>query len=104
VRFLALLFPTTGFGAAIYLISSCAILGKSDLEKAHRAKVLFMVVRSNEWRPRAGEDVRNAIFRYGISEREGKGTSLLETCLIYPHRLKSSQRVKTVAASTYAHT
>jgi hypothetical protein len=69
----ALLFPAYGLFRGITLSMTFAVFGKTDLEKALRAQALFMVVRSKEWIPRAGEKIKHSILKMNGETLEDKG-------------------------------
>ncbi len=58
----ALFFPAAGAYRGILGITSLAIFGKTDLEKAARAGALCMVVRTRSWEPQDGDILNNTIL------------------------------------------
>jgi hypothetical protein len=62
-RVVAVLAPGFGLLRGIMAISTFAAFGKTKLEKAARAGILFMVVRSLDWKPRDGDCVDYAAVR-----------------------------------------
>ncbi len=75
--FVALLFPTAGIYRGLSAIRHRAIFGKTDLHKAARAGALCMVVRTQDWKPQAGDVAWHAIYRTGIFHHREKCTSLV---------------------------
>ncbi|KAJ4303334.1 hypothetical protein N0V90_002227 [Kalmusia sp. IMI 367209] len=60
----SLLFPALGLYRGIEAILSGAVFVRNDaLRKAARSGALCVVVRGKDWRPVAGDEVGNAIFR-----------------------------------------
>ncbi|PMD20020.1 hypothetical protein NA56DRAFT_602459, partial [Hyaloscypha hepaticicola] len=58
----ALFFPAAGAFRGILGITSLAVFGKSDLEKAAKAGALCMIVRGPDWEPRNGDTLENTLL------------------------------------------
>lgn len=58
----ALLFPTSGLLRGMLAISTFAMFAKTDLQKAARSRALCMVIRSQSWKPHAGDIASDAIL------------------------------------------
>jgi hypothetical protein len=54
---LALLFPSTGIDHALRIMESCAIIGKTDLEKAARAEALFTICKAEDGEKRSRNEM-----------------------------------------------
>ncbi|KAF8493056.1 hypothetical protein F5888DRAFT_1618299, partial [Russula emetica] len=60
----AILFPTFGVKRAFNCIVRCPVLtAKNDLEMAARSGALCMLVRSSNWKPERGDNIRNALIK-----------------------------------------
>ena len=75
----AILFPTTGVKRALNLIfrhPRLTLTSKSDLDVAARSGALCMLVRSRSWKPREGDNIRNALINNprNILSRRGRKT------------------------------
>ena len=73
----AILFPTTGVKRALNLIfRHPRLTSKSDLDVAARSGALCMLVRSPNWKPQQGDDIRNALINdpRGKLSRRGRKT------------------------------
>ena len=60
VSLASLLFPVSGLMRGLLTILTFASFGKTDLQKAARARALCMVVRNQDWRPEPGDNVADA--------------------------------------------
>jgi hypothetical protein len=77
IVFTALLFPAAGAFRGILGIASFSIFGKTDLEKAARARALCMVVRNPEWQPQDGDILDNTILCQSSQPAQSESISLL---------------------------
>ena len=82
-RIIALFVPSYGLLRGITLITSLAILGKTELDVAARAASLYMVTRSMDWKPEAGDRIENLIIynngRQDLEQQQNRKAPLL-TC------------------------
>jgi len=60
VSLTSLLFPVSGLMRGLLTILTFASFGKTDLQKAARARALCMVVRNQDWRPEPGDIIADA--------------------------------------------
>ena len=59
-----------------------ANLRKSELEVAVRAQALYTVIRTQAWKPKAGDIISNGLLRLNGVESETKGTYYIQ-CQLY---------------------
>lgn len=71
----ALLFPTSGLMRGFLTIATFATFAKTDLQKAARSRALCMVIRSQDWKPRVGDVVSDAILASPLIKPLGKNTT-----------------------------
>ncbi|KAF2195652.1 hypothetical protein K469DRAFT_699248 [Zopfia rhizophila CBS 207.26] len=73
-----LLFPVMGLYRGIEAILNGSMFARDDLSKAARSGALCMLIRSPDWRPADGDEIRNSVFRtnYGpYIHSEGRALS-----------------------------
>jgi len=71
----ALFFPAAGAFRGILGITSLAVFGKSDLDKAAKAGALCMIVRGPDWEPRNGDTLENTLLCLPAQPTEGDNSS-----------------------------
>jgi hypothetical protein len=74
----AILFPTYGVIRALnFIIRHPLLTTKNDLKVAARSGALCMLVRSSEWKPQKGDNIKNALIKDPGSEPslQGRNTS-----------------------------
>jgi hypothetical protein len=71
----ALFFPAAGAFRGILVITSLAVFGKSDLEKAAKAGALCMIFKGPDWEPRNGDTLENTLLCLPAQPTEGDNSS-----------------------------
>jgi len=59
----ALLLPFSGITKGCFCIAGAKVPGESDLHHAHRTRALCTVIRTEDWKPRPGEDIPGCVIR-----------------------------------------
>ena len=76
VVLIALFFPAAGAYRGILGITSLAMFGKTDLQKAARAGALCTLIRTSEWQPQNGDTLPNTLVRAPSSISDPSDTNI----------------------------